>query len=204
MLIIGLPAAPEFGNLTPGPNVGEITVEIKTMTSGIDTNFQVFGFIITPILDGVSRESMLHLITNYKSGQFETVVISGLMAERSYVLNATATNLFGSSEAVISNSIEVLRLASTSQYHNEGTYIYNILELLISIITNIILLFASLTETIMLTYYNILFSYCSRPTILNSFQWPSDWRSGSMCLYCIVMHPSTYCSDSRSIIYTKR
>ena len=102
------------------------------MTSGIDNNFQVFGFIITPILDGVSRESMLHLITNYNSGRFETVVISGLMAERSYVLNVTATNLFGSSEAVMSNSIEVL--ASTSQYHNEGTYIYTILELLISII----------------------------------------------------------------------
>ena len=78
------------------------------------------------------------------------------MAERSDVVNVTATNLFGSSEAVMSNSIEVL--ASTSHYHNEGTYIYTILELLISIILyipNIIPLLASPTETTMLTYYNI-------------------------------------------------
>ena len=116
MFITGRPAPPEFGNLTLGPNAGEITIEIRTIASGIDNNSQVLGFIITPIIDGVSGESMPHLVTKYESGRFETVVISGLMAERSYVLNVTATNLFGSSEAVTSSGIEVL--AGTSQYHN--------------------------------------------------------------------------------------
>ena len=106
--MIGLPAAPLFGHLQPGPKGGQITFPIQSPTSGIDRNFsdsEVFWFVITPIHDGIEGESVYHLSINYQSSTFETIVVEGLEEGESYVFNATAVNMYGSSLPTISTSV---------------------------------------------------------------------------------------------------
>ena len=79
---------------------------IKCRASGIDNiDSEVFGFVVTPVLDGVRGESVAHVSLDYQSGQVETLVISGLVEGESYTLVAMATNLFGNSQEVTSNAV---------------------------------------------------------------------------------------------------
>ena len=105
---IGLPAAPIFGYLQPGANGGQITLSVQSPTSGIIRQFsdsEVFWFVITPVNDGIEGESVFHLSMNYQSGSFETIVIDGLEEGESYVFNATAVNMHGSSLPTTSMSV---------------------------------------------------------------------------------------------------
>ena len=104
--IIGLPTTPEFGDLISGPNAGEITITLKTKSSGIsDHSSEVFWFVVIPVHEGIRGESVSHLSMNYQSDTLESVVISGLAEGESYTLNATATNVYGSSQVATSISI---------------------------------------------------------------------------------------------------
>ena len=106
--IIGLPATPVFGHLQPGPKGGQITLPIQSPTSGIDRNFsdsEVFWFVITPVNDGIEGESVFHLSMDYQSGTFQTIIVDGLEEGESYVFNATAVNMYGSSLPTTSISV---------------------------------------------------------------------------------------------------
>ena len=71
-----------------GPNAGEITVTLKTLSSGIDgESSEVFLFVVIPVREGVGGESVSHLSMNYQSDTFERVVIAGLEEGESYTLN---------------------------------------------------------------------------------------------------------------------
>ena len=102
---LGRPSTPLFGDLESGLNSGEITIMVKCLGSGIDNHSEVFGFIITPILNGIEGESLQHLSLNYQSGAFETITVGGLQEGKSYVINATAVNSFGRSPTATSSSI---------------------------------------------------------------------------------------------------
>ena len=79
---------------------------IKCRASGIDNiDSEVFGFVVTPVLDGVRGERVAHVSLAYQSGQVETLVISGLVEGESYTLVAMATNLFGNSQEVTSDAV---------------------------------------------------------------------------------------------------
>ena len=91
-----------------GPNGGEITINLMTSSSGINgqsSDSEVFWFVVTPVHEGIERESVSHLSMNYQSGSFERVVISGLMEGESYTFNVTAVNVYGSSQVATSMSI---------------------------------------------------------------------------------------------------
>ena len=88
-----------------GPNAGEITVTLKTSSSGIDgESSEVFWFVVTPVHEGIGGESVSHLSMNYQSDTFERVVIAGLEEGESYTLNVTAVNIYGSSQVATSIS----------------------------------------------------------------------------------------------------
>ena len=106
MFVIGRPSMPKFGDLVSGPNGGEITATILTFVSGIDNHSDVFWFVVTPILDGIeAKVSTQHLALHYQSNTSETIIVSGLVGGQSYVLKATATNIFGSSQATLSSPV---------------------------------------------------------------------------------------------------
>jgi hypothetical protein len=93
-----------------GPNAGEITISLMTLSSGIEhegqsSDSEVFWFVVTPVHDGLGGESISHLSMNYQSGTLETVVVSGLEEGESYMLNVTAVNVYGSSQVATSMSI---------------------------------------------------------------------------------------------------
>ena len=114
----GLPATPVFGYLVSGPKGGEITLTVQSPVSGIDEQFsEVFWFVITPTQDGIEGESISHLSVNYQSGTFETIVIDGLEEGESYMFNATAANMYGSS--LTSTSISILAGAVSTLTLNE-------------------------------------------------------------------------------------
>ena len=94
-----------YGELTSGPGAGEVTLMIKTAASGIEDPSQVFWFVITAYTDTTEGESIPHLIPNYQSGTFATIIVSGLEPRERYRFNATAANMFGASEMATSNSI---------------------------------------------------------------------------------------------------
>ena len=96
---------PMFGELLPGPGAGEVTVTIKTVASGVEDPSQVFWFVITPYTDTTEGETVPHLIPNYQSGTFESMIVSGLEQGERYRFNATAVNMFGASQVVTSNFI---------------------------------------------------------------------------------------------------
>ena len=93
----GVPAAPQFGDLTTGPNSGVITIQIKTVASGINQPNQNFHFNITPFLTGVRQHERLFEFPNYMSGQFVSIAVGQLEPGASYTFSATAMNIFGNS-----------------------------------------------------------------------------------------------------------
>ena len=80
---------------------------IKTVASGVEDPSQIFWFVITPRtdVDATERETVLHLIPNYQSDTFETIIVSGLERGERYRFNAIAANMFGDSEVVTSTVI---------------------------------------------------------------------------------------------------
>ena len=91
-----------------GPKGGQVTLSIQNPTYGIDRQFsdpEVFWFVITPINDGIEGESVSHLSMSYQNGSFETIIIDGLEEGESYVFNATAVNMHGSSLPTTSMSV---------------------------------------------------------------------------------------------------
>jgi hypothetical protein len=90
-----------------GPNAGEITITLMTLSSGINeqSSSEVFWFVVTPVHEGIGGESISHLSMNYQSGALETIVVSGLEEGENYMLNVTAVNVYGSSQASTSMSI---------------------------------------------------------------------------------------------------
>ena len=108
---IGVPATPVFGHLVSGPKGGEIILTLQSPASGIDTQYsKVFWFVITPIHNEIEGESVPHLSLNYQSGTVETIIIDGLEEGESYMFNATAVNIYGSSLTAM--SIPILAGAS--------------------------------------------------------------------------------------------
>ena len=80
-----------------GPGAGEITVLIKTIASGVSSPGHRFRFLIIPILNCTSQDQRQFDFPDYVSGEFVSIVVSGLEQGRSYTFSATATNIFGSS-----------------------------------------------------------------------------------------------------------
>ena len=78
---------------------------VKTVASGLDDPSQVFWFVVTPYTDSTEGETIPHLIPNYQSGTFVTIIVRNLEQGESYRFNATATNTFGVSEVSTSNFI---------------------------------------------------------------------------------------------------
>ena len=93
----GVPAAPQFGDLTPGPNSGVITVQIKTVASGVNQPNQNFSFNITPFLTGNKQPERIYKFPNYMSGEFVSIAVGQLEPGGSYTFSATAMNIFGNS-----------------------------------------------------------------------------------------------------------
>ena len=128
--LVGLPAAPVFGHLQSGPKGGQITLSIQSPTSGIDRQFsdpKVFWFVITPISDGIEGESVSHLSMNYQSGSFETIIVDRLEEGESYVFNATAVNMYGSSLPTTSTSVRAGVAPTLTPNSNEkGSKLKNI------------------------------------------------------------------------------
>ena len=88
-----------------GPNLGEVTLTIKTVASGVNDPDQQFQFVITSVLDSVEQEEIEYPFPDYTSGNFETIVVSGLEPGQTYSFSATATNFFGPSGSENSASI---------------------------------------------------------------------------------------------------
>ena len=83
--------------------------------------------MITPINDGIEGESVFHLSVNYQSGSFETIVIDGLEEGESYVFNATAVNMYGSSLPTTSISVLAgVAPALTPNSNEKGSKLMNI------------------------------------------------------------------------------
>ena len=101
----GRPAPPMFGELISGPGDGEVTVMIKTVASGLEDPLQVFWFVITPYTDSSEGETVPHLIPNYQSGTFATIIVGGLEQDARYRFNATAANMLGASGVATSNFV---------------------------------------------------------------------------------------------------
>ena len=85
-----------------GPDAGEITIQIKTIASGVSRPDHRFRFLITPILNGTTQDQRRFDFPNYVSSEFVTIIVSGLEKGRSYIFIATATNIFGSSDLAVS------------------------------------------------------------------------------------------------------
>ena len=100
----GRPTLPQFGVLTSGPNEGEITIQIKTDASGVDStsDSRQFQFNVVPVLSGIEGDRREFVNNDYVSGTFETVTVTDLEPGQTYTFSATAVNSFGTS--VTSNS----------------------------------------------------------------------------------------------------
>ena len=85
--------------LTTGPNSGEVTIEIKTIASGVSSSSQGFQFNIIPVRDGVEGTPQEFVRNDYQSGQLETLVVRDLEQGQSYTFSATAMNFYGTSDA---------------------------------------------------------------------------------------------------------
>jgi hypothetical protein len=83
--------------LTTGPNSGVITVEIKTVASGVNSRDQGFRFNITPVLDGNRQPDKIFEFPYYVSGELVSIVVGQLTPGESYTFSATAMNTFGNS-----------------------------------------------------------------------------------------------------------
>ena len=105
---IGIPATPQFGVLTSGPEPGEVTIQIKTIASGVSSPSQGFQFNIIPVRDGVEETLQEFVRNEYQSGEFETITVHDLEGGQRYTFKATAMNLFGTSDIATSLFITTL------------------------------------------------------------------------------------------------
>ena len=96
---------PEVGALISGPSVGQVTLQIKTAASGINSSLQGFQFIVTPVLDGQNLSSIQYAFPDYQSGVFTPVSVSGLEEGKAYTFCVTAVNIFGTSKVTKSSSV---------------------------------------------------------------------------------------------------
>ena len=97
---------PSFGELTAGPDPGQVTIQIKTVASGLsDRDARGFEFVLVPILDGVSGNELRFPRPNYQSGTLETITISNLSPGQNYTFIATAVNFFGISSPANSAAV---------------------------------------------------------------------------------------------------
>ena len=80
-----------------GPNAGEVTFQIKTVSSGISGSSQGFWFIIVPVHDDVIGRKQKESFPSYQSNTFVSITVGGLEQGESYTFSATATNFFGNS-----------------------------------------------------------------------------------------------------------
>ena len=93
---LGIPVAPSFGELTSGPNPGQVTIQIKTVASGVsDPATQGFAFVIVPVLGSTPANELKFPRPNYQSNMFETIVIGDLIPGESYTFSATAVSDLG-------------------------------------------------------------------------------------------------------------
>ena len=90
-----------------GPSMGEVTLQIKTVASGVNDSVQGFRFVITPVLDGDVLEVIPFDFPNYQSGELESITVRGLEPGRSYTFSVTAMNTFGTSDATNSPPVRV-------------------------------------------------------------------------------------------------
>ena len=106
LLSLGIPAVPSFGELSSGPDTGQVTIQIKTIASGLNTReARGFEFVLIPVLDSTPGNELRYPRPDYQSGRFETTTISGLIPGQSYTFSATAVNFFGISAAANSTPI---------------------------------------------------------------------------------------------------
>ena len=97
-LSLGIPAVPSFGELTPGPDPGQVSIQIKTVASGVsDPAAQGFAFVIVPVLGITPGEGIRFPLPNYQSNMFETIIVRDLMPGQNYIFSATAVSDFGTS-----------------------------------------------------------------------------------------------------------
>ena len=101
----GVPPEPQFGDIVSGPGSGEVTLEIKTVTSGVDDPNQEFRFVITPVLDGKTLGPIRFDFPNYQSGVLESISVNGLEPGKSYAFSAVAINRFGASSPASSRFV---------------------------------------------------------------------------------------------------
>lgn len=102
----GVPRDPQFGDsIVSGPGSGEVTLEIKTIASGVDDPNQEFRFVITPVLDGEILDPIRFDFPNYQSGVLESISVNGLEPGKSYTFSVTAMNRFGMSGPANSRSV---------------------------------------------------------------------------------------------------
>lgn len=98
--IEGVPAVPEFGSLARGRRVGEINIQIRTVASGVNSPNEQFRFVIAIVFAGITLSEKSFDFSEYQNGQFVSIPIGGIKEGASYILRATATNIFGSSESI--------------------------------------------------------------------------------------------------------
>ena len=106
---LGIPAEPSFGELSSGPDSGQVTIQIKTTASGLsesDNDAQGFEFVLVSVLNGAPGNELRFPRPNYQSNTFETITIGDLVPDQSYTFVATAVNFFGISTPA--NSAPVL------------------------------------------------------------------------------------------------
>ena len=95
-IFLGIPAEPSFGELTSGPNPGQVTIQIKTIASGVsDPAAQGFAFVIVPVLGSTPANGIRFPRPNYQSNMFETIMIGDLTPGETYTFSATAVSDFG-------------------------------------------------------------------------------------------------------------
>ena len=94
--------------LTSGPNHGEVTIQIKTIAAGVSSPSQGFQFNIIPVRDGVKERTRVFVLNDYQSGEFEKITVHDLLEGQSYILKATALNLYGTSHTATSPFITTL------------------------------------------------------------------------------------------------
>ena len=80
-----------------GPNPGVITVQIKTVASGVNSPDQNFRFNITPVLAGIRQPGRIFNFPMYVSGEFVSIAVDQLQSGANYMFSATAMNTFGNS-----------------------------------------------------------------------------------------------------------
>ena len=85
--------------MTPGPEPGEVTIQIKTIASGVSSPSQGFQFNIIPVRDGVEEISQVFVRDQYQSGEFEMLTVTSLEQGQRYTFSATAMNFYGTSDA---------------------------------------------------------------------------------------------------------